>query len=242
MKKHALISLLLVALTSCGTFSPNSVTIGGKTYKTGFYKYYGSDLHVLGIEPRDFSTSEHKEGKYCFWKFNHPTYQMYFGELEDTQFWNPTLYCLTTELKAAKQFYSDLDNFSYYIGEWDHKETFVKVEEEKYHPAIEQAIKVMVTTPFSRRKKDQIDFKSLDRVTVFRQSNDGLFTTTRSTFFYLEETGFVYLDTFFADSGDCIYYTVSKENNELLTELYKSFKGEETPNEDSSSSEEESSN
>ena len=242
MKKYAPISLLLVALTSCGTFSPNSVTIDGKTYKTGFYKCYGSNLHVLGIEARDFSTSEHREGRYHFWKFNHPTYQMYFGELEDTQFWNPTLYCLSTELKAAKQFYSDLDNYSYYIGDWSKEETFVKVEETKYHPAIEQAIKVMVTTPFSRRKKDQIDFTSLDRVTVFRQSNDGLFTTTRNEFFCKEEVGFVYLDTYFADSGDCIYYTFSKENTELLIELYKSYKGEETPNENSSSSLEESSN
>ena len=242
MKKYAPISLLLVALTSCGTFSPNSVTIDGKTYKTGFYKCYGSNLHVLGIEARDFSTSEHREGRYHFWKFNHPTYQMYFGELEDTQFWNPTLYCLSTELKAAKQFYSDLDNYSYYIGDWSKEETFVKVEETKYHPAIEQAIKVMVTTPFSRRKKDQIDFTSLDMVTVFRQSNDGLFTTTRNEFFYKEEVGFVYLDTYFADSGDCIYYTFSKENTELLIELYKSYKGEETPNENSSSRLEESSN
>ena len=242
MKKYAPISLLLVVLTSCGTFSPNSVTIDGKTYKTGFYKCYGSNLHVLGIEARDFSTSEHREGRYHFWKFNHPTYQMYFGELEDTQFWNPTLYCLNTELKAAKQFYSDLDNYSYYIGEWSQEETYVKVEDEKYHAAIEQAIKVMVTTPFSRRKKDQIDFTSLDRVTVFRQSNDGLFTTTRNEFFYKEEVGFVYLDTYFADSGDCIYYTFSKENTELLIELYKSYKGEETPNENSSSSLEESSN
>ena len=224
MKKYAPISLLLVALTSCGTFSPNSVTIDGKTYKTGFYKCYGSNLHVLGIEARDFSTSEHREGRYHFWKFNHPTYQMYFGELEDTQFWNPTLYCLNTELKAAKQFYSDLDNYSYYIGEWSQEETYVKVEDEKYHAAIEQAIKVMVTTPFSRRKKDQIDFKELDRVTVFRQSNDNLFTTTRSEFFYTEETGFVSLGAYYADSGDCVYYTVSKENNELLTELYLKFK------------------
>ena len=242
MKKHALISLLLIALTSCGTFSPNSVTIDGKTYKTGFYKYYGDDLHILGIKPRGFSTSEHQKGRYHYWKFDHPTYHMYFGETEDSQVWLPTLYCLSTELKEAKQFYSDLDNFSYYIGEWNQEEAFVKVEDEKYHPAIEQAIKVMVTTPFSRRKKDRIDFASIDRVTVFRQSNDGLFTTTRSEFLYTEETGFVYLDSFYSDNGDCIYYTVSKENNELLTELYKSFKGEETPHEDSSSSEEESSN
>ena len=74
MKKHVVFSLLLVALTSCGSFSPNSVTIDGKTYKTGFYKYYGNDLHVLNIKARDFSTSEHKEGKYHFWKFENDKY------------------------------------------------------------------------------------------------------------------------------------------------------------------------
>lgn len=221
MKKYPVLSLLIVALTSCGTFSPNSVTINGDTYKTGFYKYYGDNLHVLGIESRDFSTSEHQEGKYHFWKFEHKTYHMYFGEHEDTVLWNPTLYCLSTELKDAKQFYSDLENYSYYIGEWSKEETFLKVEDEKYHSAIEQAIKTMVTKPFSRRKRTKLELSFDDRLTVFRMSNDGLFTTTRDEFFYVEELGVIYLETYFADSGDCIYYTFSKENNELLVDLYQ---------------------
>lgn len=224
MKKHVLFSLLLVTLTSCGSFSPNSVTIDGKIYKTGFYKYYGSDLHVLNIKARDFSTSEHKEGKYHFWKFENDKYQMYFGENEDSLVWNPTLYCLNTELRDAKQFYSDLDNFSYYIGEWSNEETFEKVEDDKYYSAIEAAIKTMVTQPFTRRKKDKIDLTTLDRLTVFRQSNDGLFTTAREEFLYGEELGFVSLGAFYDDSGDCIYYTLTKENNELLVELYNSYR------------------
>ena len=224
MKKHAALSLLIIALTSCGYFSPTSVTIDGKTYKTGFYKYYGDNLHVLGIDARDFSTSEHREGKYHFWKYNHPTYHMYFCEMEDTQFWNPTLYCLNTELKAAKQFYSDLDNYSYYIGDWSEEETFTKVEEEKYYSAIETAIKVMVTKPFSRRKKEKLEMTDVERLTVFRQSNDTLFTTTRDEFFYHDELGFIYVEAFYSDSGDCVYYTFSKENNELLSELYLNYK------------------
>ena len=224
MKKHVVITLLLVALTSCGTFSPNSVTIDGKTYKTGFYKYYGDDLHPLNIEARDFSTSIHKEGKYHFWKLEGQKYQMYFGENEDSILWNPTLYCLSTELKEAKQYYSDLDNYSYYIGEWDQDETFLKVEDEKYLPAMEQAIKAMVTKPFSRRKKDKIELDSFVRFTLFRESNDNLFTTTRDEFFYSEELGVVYVGSFLLDSGDCVYYTFSKENNELLTELFKIYK------------------
>ena len=224
MKKHVVLSLLIVALTSCGSFSPNEVTIGDKTYKTGFYKYYGDNLHVLGIKVRDFYTSEHQEGKYHFWKFEHPTYQMYFGENEDSLIWNPTLYCLSTELKDAKQFYSNLDNYSYYIGEWSNEETFTKVEDKKYYSAIEAAIKTMVTQPFSRRKKDKLDAFALDRITVFRQSNDDLFTTTREEFLYSEELGVVYLGAYYADSGDCVYYTLAKENNELLSELYLSFR------------------
>ena len=224
MKKHSILSLLIIALTSCASFSPNSVTIDGKIYKTGFYKYYGSDLHVLGIKARDFSTSEHREGKFHYWKFDHPTYEMYFGENEESELWSPTLYCLNTELREAKQFYSDLDNYSYYIGEWSEEDSFAKVEDEKYYPAIEAAIKIMVTQPFSRRKKDKLDPFSLDRMTLFRQSNDNLFTTTRDEFLYDEELGFVYLGVYYDDSGDCVYYTFSKENNELLTELYKSYR------------------
>ncbi len=223
MKKHVVFSLLLVALTSCGSFSPNSVTIDGKIYKTGFYKYYGSDLHVLNIKARDFSTSEHKEGKYHFWKFENDKFQMYFGENEDSLVWNPTLYCLNTELRDAKQFYSDLDNYNYYIGQYLEEESYTKVEDEKYFDAIEHAIKVMVTKPFSRRQNKKIDLDAFGAFTFFRMSNDNLFTSTRDQFLYSEETGFIYLSTFFADTEDAIYYTLSKENNELLTELYKSL-------------------
>lgn len=242
MKKHVVFSLLLVVLTSCGSFSPNAVTINGETYKNNFYKYYGDDLVPLNIKVRDFSTSEHKEGKYHFWKLENQKFQMYFGAYEEAEVWNPILYCLSSQLREAKQYYSDLDNYTYYIGNWSEEETYTKVEEEKYLPAIEQAIKVMVTTPLSRRKKDKLDPESLEKFTIFRQSNDGLLTTAREEFFYSEELGVIYAESFLLDSGDCIYYTFSKENNELLTELYKNFKGVETSSENSGSSKEESSN
>ena len=223
MKKRAILSLLIIAITSCGSFSPNSVTIDGKTYKTGFYKYYGNDLQVLNIKARDFSTSEHKEGKYHFWKFENDKFQMYFGENEDSLTWNPTLYCLNIELKEAKQYYSDLDNYNYYFGQYLEEESYNKVEDKKYFDAIEYAIKVMVTKPFSRKQNKKIDLDAFGAFTFFRMSNDNLFTSTRDQFLYSEETGFIYLSTFFADTEDAIYYTLSKENNELLTELYKSL-------------------
>ena len=61
------------------------------------------------------------------------------------------------------------------------------------------------------------------KITLFRVSKDNLLTTTRDQFLYSEETGFIYLATYFDDSGDAIYYTMNKENNDPLKDLYKSI-------------------
>ena len=67
MKKNLVLPLLLVVLTSCANIPQNSVTINGKTYKTGFSKYYGDDLHIVNLMQKDFSTSDYKSGKYHYW-------------------------------------------------------------------------------------------------------------------------------------------------------------------------------
>ena len=81
----------------------------------------------------------------------------------------------------------------------------------------------MVTTPFSRREHQKIVLEDYTQMTLFRTSKDNLLTTTRDQFLYNEEKGFIYLATYFADSGDAIYYTFNQENNEPLKNLYNSL-------------------
>lgn len=223
MKKHVTLSLLIVALTSCGSFSPNAVTIKGETYKTNFYKYYGNNLHPIGIEPRDLSTADFKQDKYHYWELTNKRYHMYFGVNEESATWSPTIYCLSEELREAKEYYSDLDNYFYYIGEYQNEKSYLKIQTEKYLSAMEQAIKVMVTRPLSRKQNKKIDISTFDSVTIFRTSKDYLFTSTRDEFLYNEEIGFIYLAAYFEDKNS-VYYTFGKENNELLSELYKTYK------------------
>ena len=223
MKKHALLSILLVALTSCATMPQNSVTINGKTYKTGFAKYYGDDLHIVNLKQKDYSTSDYKSGKYHYWLLKDQKFDMCYGEHEETLVWDPTLYCVTTEIADAKKYYSDLTNYDYYIGEYLKEESSVKVSDYKYFEVMEYAIKIMVTVPFSRRVHKKINLEDYLSMTLFRTSKDNLLTTTRDEFLYSEETGFIYLRTYFNDSGDAIYYTLNKENGEPLKELYNSI-------------------
>ena len=224
MKKQAVFSLLLIALTSCATMPKSSITINGDVYKTGFYKYYGDDLHILGLEAKDISTAEVNQGKYHYWKLEGQKYPFYYGVHEDSLTWSPALYCITSKLLEAKKYYADLDNYDYYIGTYSNEDSYIKVEDEKYFDAIEHAIKVMVTTPFSRKQNKKIDLNAFEKLTLFRVSNDNLFTSTRDQFLYSEETGFVYLSAYFDDTEDAVYYTFTKENNELLSELYKTYK------------------
>lgn len=223
MKKHIVLSFLLVALTSCASIPQNHVTINGKTYKTGFAKYYGDDLHIVNLEQKDFSTSDYKSGKYHYWLLNDAKFDMCYGEHEESIIWDPTLYCVTTEIADAKAYYSDLANYDYYIGEYLKEDSFIKVDNEEYYSPIEYAIKVMITTPFSRRVHKKINLEDYESLTLFRVSKDNLLTTTRDQFLYSEETGFIYLATYFDDSGDAIYYTMNKENNDPLKDLYKSI-------------------
>ena len=81
----------------------------------------------------------------------------------------------------------------------------------------------MITTPFSRRVHKKINLEDYESLSLFRVSKDNLLTTTRDQFLYSEETGFIYLATYFDDSGDAIYYTMNKENNDSLKDLYKSI-------------------
>ena len=223
MKKHGLLSFLLVALTSCTTMPQNSVTINGNTYKTGFSKYYGDDLHIVGLTQKDFSTSDYKSGKFHYWLLKDQKFDMCYGEHEESLIWNPTLYCVTTEIAEAKAYYTNLDNYDYFIGQYLNEESFIKVEDDKYFNAIEYAIKTMVTSPFSRREHKKINLEDYESMTLFRVSKDNLLTTTRDQFLYSEETGFIYLSTYLDDSGDAVYYTLNKENREPLKELYKSL-------------------
>jgi len=223
MKKHVVLSLILVSLTSCATYAQNSFVVDGKTYKTGFYKYYGNDLNVLGIKERDFSTSDFNNDKYHYWKLDNQRFDMYFAQHEEEVEWSPTIYCVSEQLKEAKEFYTDLDNYGYYIGEYDNEQSYVQVEDAKYYEAIEHAIKVMITKPFSRRQNKKIELADYQAMTLFRTSVDSLFTSTRDEFLYSEEMGFIYLAAYVNDSKDSVYYTLSKENNELLSELYQSL-------------------
>lgn len=222
MKKNLVLPLLLVALTSCANIPQNSVTINGKTYKTGFSKYYGDDLHIVNLMQKDFSTSDYKSGKYHYWLLKDQQFDMCYGEHEESVIWDPTLYCVTTEIANAKKYYSDLSNYDYFIGTYLHEESFIKVDDKQYFNAIEYAIKIMVTTPFSRRVHKKINLEEYQSLTLFRTSKDNLLTTTRDEFLYNEETGFIYLASYFDNSGDAIYYTLNKENGEILDNLYKS--------------------
>ena len=223
MKKQVLFSLLLVALTSCGTLPQSSITVNGKTYKTGFYKYYGESMHVLGIERKGLTTCDYEQGKYHYWKLTGYQFDFYYGQHEESLLWDPALYCVTDQLAEAKAYYTNLENFDYYIGEYLYPDASRKVENDKYYDAIEHAIKIMITRPLSRKQNKKIELNNFGQFTFFRKSKDDLLTTTRDQFLYSEETGFIYMASYFDDSESAVYYTLSKENNELLTELYKSL-------------------
>lgn len=191
---------LVIALTGCSALMdflpPQSVKIGDKTYKTGFYgdlwpinlSYTGEDVEIRGK---------------LFHHLECGQFDCYHASIGKKS--NGTVYCLASQWDEAKAYYANEENFTY-ICELNAKYSF---EDHEYYPIEnmdrETFDKLMncgstfVSNPLDPVQKKAGELKQTvinedeqEISTIFRfykESNDGNFCTYRGYYFsYAKES------------------------------------------------------
>ena len=195
MKKFVLtiISALLLALMTlslCGCFilpkysDPKSIEIADEIYVNGFYDNLWVDgITVAEETPPDMETKYH-----YWWKVDNAPFDMYCAQNKEKLYWNPSIYCKKSEYEKVKAYYASPENYDYFIGTYLKDENHIKLDEQ-YEEYAEKAIEFIIALdstfgvggifdPFEDRKITvDVEFLDWDRVTIYRISKDGFFTT-----------------------------------------------------------------
>lgn len=174
-------------LSGCSLLSkyndPKSMEIDGEIYVTGFYDDLWADGITVGEdEPAAFESNYH-----YWWKVKNAPFDMYCAQNKEALYWNPAIYCKESQFDEVEAYYSDPENYDYYIGRYLEDDTSVLIGEEDEVYA-EQAIKFIMQLdsagvgglfdPLEDRKVTfNVEWLDWDRVTIYRTSKDGFFTT-----------------------------------------------------------------
>lgn len=194
MKKSIIVFVLLIAvicmviLSGCSLLpkysDPKSMEIDGEIYVTGFYDNLWPDGITVGEdEPAAFESKYHN-----WWKVENAPFDMYCAQNKEALYWNPTIYCKESQYDEVKDYYSNAENYNYYIGRYLEDDTSVLLGENDEEYA-ERAVKFImeldnafgaggIFDPFEDRKVTfNVELFDWDRVTIYRVSKDGFFTT-----------------------------------------------------------------
>ncbi len=218
MKKFYVIFVIFIVsiLSGCklipGYSDPSSLTVDGKKYITGFY----DDLYALNDE-LDFSTSSFVEGNFHWWVYegNEP-FDMYFCEHKEAIMWKPTFYVLESQFNDAKEYYKNINNFKYYMSEYSQEDYYEVSGNDVVFEYVVQTILHNNVGNHSERLKIQID-SEFEQISFFRQSNGGLFITTKEVNYVVDGVFYVreMLD------GQTGLFTVIKFSDEYNFEIMR---------------------
>lgn len=199
----ALLTASMLSITGCGLLpyyqDPKSITIDNEEYVSGFY----DRLYLVGIEYKEFSSSLFTKGNHHWWHLEDSTFDMYYARHKDSLYWHPTLYCRKNQFDEIKNYYHNTDNFEYYLGLYLEDESAIKLAEGIDKNIIEQAISLIVdadntvpSNPLKKYNRTNFEFEGKEciRPSIYRRSNDGLFTTTRREWVYYEEKLYISYD------------------------------------------------
>lgn len=184
----AIVAAGVVSLSACSLLpkysDPKSMGIDGEVYVTGFY----DDLWPDGITIGEGEPAAFESKYYYWWKVENAPFDMYCAQNKEALYWKPAVYCKESQFDRVKQYYSDPENYDYYIGRYLEDDTSVLLDENDEEYA-ERAIDFMIKLdnalgagglfdPFRDAKVTlNAELFDWDRVTIYRVSKDGFFTT-----------------------------------------------------------------
>lgn len=232
MKKAVGILIFIISLFSlCGcvffdaqvsakTPPPRSIEIDGEEYVTGFY----DNLSVAGVSYRERETCLFTKPPYLWWHLEDELFDMYCCEHVDSMWWHPTLYCKKSQVEEVKNYYSDTENYYYYIGLYGGEP--VRLDGIDRTNA-ENAISLILKDDSYRRKNLRrvtynITINEYERFIFHRESKDGLFTTVHESLIYYLNN--VYLMDYEDGFKNVTHlYIPPKEFNEYMCSLLKEY-------------------
>lgn len=220
-------------VSGCGMLAsePDTVTIDGQKYTTGFYGTLYPDNFECSEETYDVDDTEYRRIEDERFDLIHASIGFYESG---------TIFCKESQYEEAKEYYSDLNNYNYYcrIGEHD-------LDEPDFEPIVidlSEADKEMLDAlivfgeenefdPFNSFKNKEVqqvkfpfipDSKTSPQLIFYKESKDGLFTSVKGSKFRVIE-GKLYLiffyDRNFGESEETVAVEVPDEMNDYILEL-----------------------
>ena len=224
----AAVAAFFVCLSGCSLLpeysDPKSMEIEGEVYVTGFYENLWPDGITVGEdEPAVFESNYHN-----WWKVKNAPFNMYCAQNKEALYWNPAIYCKESEFKEVEAYYSDPENYNYYIGRYLEDDTSVLLGENDEEYA-ERAIRFIMELdntfgvgglfdPFEDRKVTyDVEWLDWDRVTIYRVSKDGFFTTLHMELAIYN--GGLY-DPIDEQNGQTTFYRFDEDVSEYMAALF----------------------
>lgn len=226
--------LAAAVLCSCAFLpkyrDPKRITIDGETYISGFY----GDLWPNGItvgedEPCDLESKYH-----LWWKVEGAPFSLYCAQNKEALYWNPAVYCKESEFATVQAYYADPENYIYYIGNYLEDEDHIRLDEADEGYA-EEAVRFIIRLedalgksallnplrPFEESKTEIVtQLLEWNRVTLYRVSKDGFFTTLHKELAILDDTLYVFV-SYDGDTGTATFYRFDEAVSSRLVPLFK---------------------
>lgn len=236
MKK--LITLLIAAsftigLSGCFLMQkysdPKSIIIDGHTYVTGFYE----NLWPNGITVGEERPTYYESAYHYWWKVENAPFDMYCAQNKEALYWNPAIYCRESEFEEVNRYYSDPQNYDYFIGIYLEDEQHIRLSEQD-EPYAERAIEFIIEMDNAlgaggifdplQDKKITLDaeFFDWDRVTIYRTSKDGFFTTLHMELAIYD--GALYRQISYDESKkQTTFYVFDKDVSDYMVDLFEKY-------------------
>lgn len=212
----SLLLFMLLGLSGCFLLpkyrDPKSIEIDGVEYVTGFYE----DLGFIGADYRENDTCLFESEYHYWWRLENSTFDFYYCRNKESLWWHPSLYCKKSEFKQIKEYYQNIDNFDYYVGEtYKNGESDRKIVTSADVETLEKIIYFGDNADYSffNRKYERVKLNILDKdykePLIYRVSKDGLFVKNSANWIYWENKLYS-LD--YHDGSDYMTYAFPLDN------------------------------
>lgn len=230
----AMAAALTAVLSACSLLpsyrDPASIEIGGETYVTGFYgPLWPKGIRFADGEPPAFETDHHR-----WWKVEGAPFSLYCAQHKEAIFWNPAVYCRESEAEAAESYYSDAENFEYYMGLYgdDSENERIKLDENADTDLLERAISLnmrMQGNAWTGLLPDGENLSGIETILPFKKvlsvqpvfyrvSKDGFFSTIQNDWLVTEDEIYIF-GHYDGKTDEYTAYTIDVEASAYMRSL-----------------------
>ena len=221
MKKiFALFLILLITLTGCVGMSPDSpevLTLGENSYKTGFYGTMFPNKYELSDEKLEIDNI-------VLNRIKHESFKLYHADI--ASYTEGTIYCSEKDYENALSFYTNPKNYSYHciLGVDSNTQStrtieLTDVDTAKFNALLDFADQSNYD-PFDKKhnsKIEKVEFPMPDdakdtRLVFYKQSKDNLFVSSTGTDYYIIDGTKYYRNTdIYKECADAVIKILENE-------------------------------